>query len=546
MSSSDPSKPVPLSILAEDPEAEIFLIDGAYRLTDRGLGSLRGEYVPGLYKVKVQTGSRIRERFVRLEAGNEQLVGSESGATLTRNDGVAELRFERLRFATAVPLEGTSWSRDEHTEAAVTHSRQVHVRLGQGSQIFVFTRTWTHAPTPGHPLKEIDFKLSLHALDGTRLVDLVAQGARDDDLEDPWAACTVELNPGLYLLRVGGQAGFDLDQVVVASAGWQTQVFLCELRGRAAATHASIHLRRPEQGFDPGSPGLRLTELTRIGLRNRRAVITPELLKELKDTEDRNPMLGLYGAHLLLMSDEPDLELVRKVVRHLRSLLGAGTHPDVEALALHLGEPLPEPERRPSLARRLRRLLGREKRPDGEGGPLVGPDLFRVPPMLVRSWALVVRETARRPELIPRGSLAAAIADRLWGEGALLIWKALQPGVMAAAVHSEPRAPVEVEALARRLQAVPVESLRNLREASALERALIAHLSGGKLTPVTGHVAQPGSARRAMEAPEPAVERMVKVLGVPAATLEATLLRLLAKLERPTRPGAETLAHAPA
>src|SRR5690606_4278823 len=115
--------------------------------------------------------------------------------------------------------------------------------------------------------------------------DLVAEGAIDDDLEDPWAACTVEVDPGEYLLRLGTEAGFALDMLVVASPGWQTQVFLCELQRQVGRTgpwsgsmHSSVHLRRPEAGFDPMSPGLRLTELTRIGLRNRRAVITPELL----------------------------------------------------------------------------------------------------------------------------------------------------------------------------------------------------------------------------------------------------------------------------
>lgn len=352
-------------------------------------------------------------------------------------------------------------------------------------------------------------------MDGRHLVDLVREGERDDDLEDPWATCTVEVDPGVYLLRMGNEEGFALDQVVVASAGWQTQVFLCELqrseRKEGAWTdsmHTSVHLRRPAQGFDPESPGLRLTELTRIGLRNRRAVITPELLGALKDTERRNPMLGLYGAHLLMMADAPDLGLVRKVVGHLRELLG--WHPDVEALALAVGK---------AQAR---------------------PDLFGIPPTLLRSWALVVRATAEHPDLVPRGSLSASIGERLWGEGPWVIWKSLPPLTRPRHTGSPP----DIEALAGRLQAVSEERLMQLRDATALERTLIAYLHGARPGSNTG----PGTGRQAqmmVTPPRPDMARMVRALGVPAACLETALLHLLGKLDA-VESGASAEAAPPA
>ncbi|WP_267146737.1 caspase family protein [Pyxidicoccus xibeiensis] len=525
MPDAEAPREVPLRVRTEDPESEVFLIDGGFRLMDRSLGALEGRYPPGLYKVKVQTGARIRERFVRLEPGGEQLVGKQEGATLLRGVDGAELRFPRLAFATAVPLTETSWSRDEHTEAAVTHSRQVHARLGRGSWLFVLMRTWTteeaRAARQGPPAP---FELSLRSLDGRELVDLVAGGAVDDDLEDPWVACNVELDPGTYLLRVGTETGLKLDYVVVASSDWQTQVFLCRRQARggkegawAGTMHTSVHMRRPAQGFDPESPGLRLTELTRIGLRNRRAIVTPELLKELKGTEQRNPMLGLYGAHLLMMADAPDLELVRKMVGHLGRLLGM--HPDVEALAMALGDT-----------------------------PL-RPGFFSVPPMLLKSWALVVRETVARPELVPRDSLASAVAERLWGEGPWVVWKALPPGeALSVTRPKETRRALDIELLANRLQAVPSQRITALRDASALERALLAHLYG---VPPTSE-AVPGAQRQARRAPReelprPTVEKMVRVLGVPAASLEVAMLRLLAKLEGAGRAtGAEAVAAPPA
>ncbi|MFP2911142.1 caspase family protein [Pyxidicoccus sp. 3LFB2] len=523
MPDAEVSPEVPLRVRTEDAESEVFLIDGGFRLVDRSLGTLEGRYPPGLYKVKVQTGARIRERFVRLEPGGEQLVGKQEGAALIRGVDGAELRFPRLAFATAVPLTETSWSRDEHTEAAVLHSRQVHARLGRGSWIFVLMRTWTTEEARGARQEPpAPFKLSLRSLDGQELVDLVAGGAVDDDLEDPWAACNVELDPGTYLLRVGTEAGVELDYVVVASSDWQTQVFLCRREGRgkegswAGSMHTSVHMRRPAQGFDPESPGLRLTELTRIGLRNRRAIITPELLKELKGMEQRNPMLGLYGAHLLMMADAPDRELVRKMVGHLGRLLGM--HPDVEALAMALGE-----------------------------SP-IRPGFFSVPPMLLKSWALVVRETVARPELVPRDSLASAVAARLWGEGPWVVWKALPLGAGLSLTRPKvTRRALDIEALARRLQAVPEQHIKALRDASALERALLAHLYGVPPTEDAVPGAQRQAWRSPRELPRPTVEKMVRVLGVPAASLEVAMLHLLAKLEGAARAtGAEAVAASPA
>src|SRR5262249_50502757 len=50
----------------------------------------------------------------------------------------------------------------------------------------------------------------------------------------------------------------------------------------------------------------------------------------------------------------------------------------------------------------------------------------RVPPLLRRSWDLLVRQSARRPQVVPRGSLCDRIADRQWGSGAWLLWETPQ------------------------------------------------------------------------------------------------------------------------
>jgi hypothetical protein len=100
-------------------------------------------------------------------------------------------------------------------------------------------------------------------------------------------------------------------------------------------------------------------------------------------------MLGILGAHLLLLEPEFNPSLFQLVVATLRDLLGQ--HPDVEALALRQGN-------------------------DG------APEAFTTPPMLRRSWRLVLERTVDHPELVPADSLMASVAPRIWGDGPWLLW----------------------------------------------------------------------------------------------------------------------------
>ena len=107
-----------------------------------------------------------------------------------------------------------------------------------------------------------------------------------------------------------------------------------------------------------------------------------------------NPMLGILAGHLALMShvagDEGVREgpgLLRIVVQNLRDLLQP-PHPDVEALALAAAMPtLP----------------------------------FSNAPMLRRSWELVTRAAANRPEILPPSSPARKFTDSICSEEPLLI-----------------------------------------------------------------------------------------------------------------------------
>jgi hypothetical protein len=379
MSASNPDPRLNLEVRCADSATEVFVIDGQFNLRDRGIGHLKTLLEPGIYKVKVRAGFETREHPIVLRDHDESID------------------IPPFDFVSPAPLDGTSKTHEFHIQAAHDESLKVHLSAGKGSAVFIFARDWTGdtAPVPAPTSYENPSRgLSLQDLRGNVIADLTTQGKHYDGWE-PWAACNIEVNPGCYLLSLKTPADETLNQVIVAAPGWQTQVFLLQReyeegadKKRADVQGAAILMAPSGQGFDPASESLRLAELARVGLLNGRRVLSDDVRKML-NKKFQNPMLGIFGAHLLLLDPEPDLNLLNVVVTNLRALV-SGNHPDVEALALKL---------------------------DPSSG-----NAFDTPPMLRKSWTMIVGATAKRADLIRDGSIAEEIGTHLWGSHPWLIW----------------------------------------------------------------------------------------------------------------------------
>lgn len=199
--------------------------------------------------------------------------------------------------------------------------------------------------------------------------------------------------------------GENLEQTLVASPNWQTQVFLLLhdydlprteplpdtdiVRGRRANLAEASILLSAGSGFKPFDEQIYLTEIARLGLANRRPML-PRDIRQMLAGKFNNPMLGIFGAHLLLLQDEPDRSLLRIVLDNLRKLLGR-EHPDVEAIALRVDGP--------------------------------GDYIFTEPPMLLRSWGFVLDATVEKPMLCPVDSFATRIATQVWGGDLWMQWR---------------------------------------------------------------------------------------------------------------------------
>jgi hypothetical protein len=366
--------PVRLSVSTSDGAGEIFVYDGLFRQVAQTIGSMTVDLTPGMYKVKVREGLAEQEEVVVLR-----------GEPLTRSYAV--------RFSSPIPLRGIAEEDPLHILAVQEQCAGVQLSPGSGSGVFVFARRW-RTGGPANDEKPLMAGLTLRNAAGDMVADLGEHAVRAAE-QNPWAACSINVDPGAYRLAGWTSKGSPIEHTIVAVSGWQTQVFLQQrMTSEGGAPDNDLPdaavVYSPDRTFDPDSRSLRLAELARIGLRTDRKVLPNDVISEIISGEFRDPMLGLLGGHLAVRQRLPDTTDLTHTVARLRELLGF-SHPDVEALTLYPG-----------------------------GTPT--QFVFTVPPSLKKSWLLVVDASARNPGLVPADSVAARVAGDLSAEEPWLFW----------------------------------------------------------------------------------------------------------------------------
>jgi hypothetical protein len=355
-------------VTAGSPLAEVFLIDEDFVLVERSVGDLECDVPPGVYKVKVKLADATAERLVLLD-DNEALDISDD-----------------LEVDSPVPIARAPVQRARDISLGQAPSGPVAPRMADGAQVFLMTRGGpTSDGTPAGPPG-----ISLHRLDGTTIQSLEPH-AGDPPGEQ---SRTITIDPGPYLIRRRDRWGDVAEQCVYAVTGWQTQVFAFEEAGDEAEIGRSrVSVLMAQHPFDPGDPELPLIEQARTALADKRKVAT-EALGEVFEATD-NPMLGLFGAHLMLIARDTALQedeqrtngrlreaavtapvgfdqaRFNRIVDRLSEVLGPG-HADVVALATQRTD------------QNLQSLQ-----------PLSAP------PMLWRSWVLLIAASNAMPTLVP-------------------------------------------------------------------------------------------------------------------------------------------------
>jgi hypothetical protein len=444
---------VHLNVQAADDGTEIFVSDGRFRVVEKGRGRLGADLPHGIYQIKLRSGYSTQEEYVLLD-------GTKS---------VVDKSYPPLRFGTPTPLEGGGETSAARAAFINEQLAKIHADAGGNGSVFLFARSFsTDQPALGLSLWDEE----------KQVIDIAARSVKPSK-GPAWAACTMRVPQGCYRLSLELATKERLEQTLVVAPDWQTQVFLGEraygtkpVDARADLQGAAI-LYSKNRRFDLASRETRLAELARLGLSNQRQVLSQEVVDSIVSGKFTDPMLGLLGAHLLRAAWPAETGLFKTVVENLRRLFQGLPHPDVEALALLL-----------------------------EGEP--GTYRFEVPPMLRRSWGLVVKASFDRQLLTPDG-LAARVADRLWGEEPWLLW--LTPA---------PRSPFE-----------SFEAPDLAAEPDDYEDALQRHLKRlGKWPSPPESKGESRGKRAKPELRDEEWRRLVAALGLPRTSIEKLLNRL--------------------
>jgi hypothetical protein len=356
--------------LGDDPLAEVFVIDHAFGLVARAVGrGLSVDLEPGVYKVKARLGETTTERIVTLI-----------------DDHTVDL--SALDVPSPAPSRGTSQTHETHMFAAHSAARRPPVAVGHGAEIVIMARRFSRPGSDHDPEAERPAPLSLRQAGGGVLADLDRDGDGRLDLVDTALGTRIAVDPGTYMLHWTGREGIEVEQSVQAVAGWQIQVFVLTEVVHAGRHRATILMSRGE--YEP-SADARLVEAARCALADERKVASADNTRTFARSED--PMLALYGAHLMLIAarsieavehaagrgGQPqgvspvtfDQAVFDDAVRRLQMMLGP-EHPDVVALATRASDQNIE-----------------------------SPAPVAAPPMLWRSWVLLIDASNRRPDLLP-------------------------------------------------------------------------------------------------------------------------------------------------
>lgn len=387
-----PSRELQLSVTARSPLAEIFVIDDQFALVDRSIGDLDCRVSPGVYKVKAKLADATYERLILLDEDTSLDISGElvmgSAVPISPPPPTAPAAAARPTGQAGPVSRSPEPARRPSGPAREQAVRSITGTGGGTAQVLLMTRADTRSSdAPTAPAA-----ISLHRLDGTTIAELDPADRPDRSGQ----AQTVDVDPGAYLVRRRDRLGDQIEQSVYAVPGWQTQLFAIEAPGDDTEIGSSrVSVLMAQHPFSPTDPELPLVEAARTALADERKVASDALAELLLETD--NPMLGLFGAHLMLISR--DAELTRRenagAGRLSERVVAAPVEFDqtrfeliVDRLATVFGSAHPD-------------IIALSTQRSGQNVRALQP--IGAPPMLWRSWVLLIAASNQAPELVPIG-----------------------------------------------------------------------------------------------------------------------------------------------
>ena len=395
----------PFRAHSNNPQAEILLLDGGFRVLKRGPTPLTHTAAPGLYLMKVKVGDQEREEILVVEPDAMPFEASLPAPS----------------FESPIPLTFTSTTHEYHEDMArrlLGPGAAATMSLGTGSAVMVCVRdpSETNFTAAEPTTSEADRAVYAASFSGFRILDRdgTCIANLDENAERNiaygYTAITLDLTPGWYALAHQSGTSWVYAPLPTA-AGWVLQVYINVVPSRqgpfllmADLPGMAVVFDRMGNGFEPLRHDWLAGETVRQGMLEGRNYIDTPSMRQMLTGKCDDPMLGLYAAHLLLAEPTPDWPLMQKVLWNLEGLLGSH-YPDVVALwaAYEQAAPVPVAGHSESLDTRIARLEG--------------------PPLLARSWDMLVRAANRNPALLTSAERLFKVTRDLAPNGAFLAWR---------------------------------------------------------------------------------------------------------------------------
>jgi hypothetical protein len=322
---------VELNLNCDNAAAELLVVDSDFRLVAHGAPPLRTRVEPGIYALKAKIGAKTTERLELIEPRAEPY------------------RFElpAPRFESPMPLDGTATSREDQRQAPDQFMRSSGPKIvlddaiGGISSLVLFVRDTAHLSAD---LTAEQRELYAKGFEGFRLLHMDGRQHVNFDteavkqFENGYLGAQVQLAAGPYVLAWG----HDEEQTCLAInavRGWALQVFLRlqpvggdPLHLRPAFCDAAFAMDRIDAGYSAAREDFRTMEAARIAMLDRRAIAGGQKMRALLTGRCTNPMLNLYGGHLLVAAPKCDFDLLAQVITNTATVLGS-LYPDLVALA---------------------------------------------------------------------------------------------------------------------------------------------------------------------------------------------------------------------
>jgi hypothetical protein len=326
-----------VSVSIEGHQGLVQVLDSHLQERTSGVGGIQTDLEPGIYKVRASLSESISEHYFEVKPDSEDV----------------EISIPALQLKSAVPtLSNTprQKAQQKRLEDAIRHPT-LDPGIGGGAGLMLCSRF--HASIEPGVLPTF----RLRTPEGELVVDLSLRAESRHDAEGI-QALSIMLKPGHYRMCHEPEFGASSAIAVEAVSGWRLEFFFrVDAPSKKGAEGVPdlvdyfVSMARVESKASKSLSESRASEVARRSLAIKKNLLTSSEMSILLYGKFSDPIFGLLVAHVELLSERPDVELLKAITRNVARMLGQD-HSDVIALrcALYVLDPASVPKK-PKLER---------------------------------------------------------------------------------------------------------------------------------------------------------------------------------------------------